>query len=44
MITQNDLEEGVKGQIRHLQKNSQGMIYYKLFSHFQARGPIVREI
>ena len=44
MMTQLNLEAEIKGQIRHLGKDLQGMISCKLFSNFEALEPIKCEI
>ena len=44
MMTPFNLEAGVKGQIQHLEKDSQAMTSYELFSHSEPQGAILGEI
>ena len=44
MITQLDIEEGVKGKSQQLEKESQGMTSFKLFSHLEPLVATIREI
>ena len=44
MMTTFNLEAGVKGQIQHLEKDSQAMTSHKLFSHSEPVRAILGEI
>ena len=43
-MTPLDIEDGVKGQSQQLEKESQAMTFWKMFSHLEPHAAMKREI